>query len=184
MERMRRRTAVRASVTLSVGLAGCLTEIRTVFHSRVDRAAVEQAVHGEVNQRRTDRGLSELGFDEDLREIARSHSEDMAGEGYFAHRDAENRGYAARYAAHDYECRVPISEGKYFTGGENISLYPIEGNSDAADEIAEAVVDGWMGSPGHRENMLESAWRVEGIGAAVGEHPEKGKSVFVTQNFC
>lgn len=184
MAKLRRRTAVRASVTLSVGLAGCLTEIRTVFHSSVDRAAVERAVHGEVNERRAERGPSELGFDEDLREIARSHSEDMAEEGYFAHRDAENRGYADRYAAHDYECRVPVTERKSLTGGENISLYPVEGNSDAADEIAEAVVDGWMGSPGHRENMLDPAWRVEGIGAAVGEHPEKGKSVFVTQNFC
>jgi uncharacterized protein YkwD len=47
------------------------------------------------------------------------------------------------------------------------------------DTIAQQAVDGWMDSPGHRENIL-SGYHSEGIGIAIT--PE-GK-VYVTQNFC
>jgi uncharacterized protein YkwD len=46
--------------------------------------------------------------------------------------------------------------------------------------LAEVVVDGWMDSPGHRENILEDGYGLQGIGVAISSDEE----VFVTQNFC
>ena len=48
------------------------------------------------------------------------------------------------------------------------------------EELANLVVDGWMDSPGHRENILNSSYDVEGIGVAINDDEE----VYVTQNFC
>jgi uncharacterized protein YkwD len=48
------------------------------------------------------------------------------------------------------------------------------------EEIASQVVNGWMNSPGHRENILNARYDREGIGIAVSSD---GK-VYVTQNFC
>jgi hypothetical protein len=36
----------------------------------------------------------------------------------------------------------------------------------SADEIAERVVDGWMGSAGHRKNILEKEFAFGGVGIA------------------
>jgi len=49
-----------------------------------------------------------------------------------------------------------------------------------ASAIASEFVEGWLNSPGHRENLLETSWTAEGIGirfAADG-------SVFATQDFA
>lgn len=47
-------------------------------------------------------------------------------------------------------------------------------------ELAEALVDGWMNSPPHRENILAENWEKIGVGVVVSA---EGK-VFGTQNFC
>ena len=47
-------------------------------------------------------------------------------------------------------------------------------------DLARAVVDGWMESPGHRENILRSGIDREGVGVAIG----RDDSVRVTQDFC
>ncbi len=46
------------------------------------------------------------------------------------------------------------------------------------EEIASRIVDGWMDSPGHRQNILETSYDKEGIGVVADER------VYVTQNFC
>lgn len=50
--------------------------------------------------------------------------------------------------------------------------------NDDADSIAKALVDGWMESPGHRENLLEPAYSVIGVGVAYD-----GTYYYATQNF-
>ena len=91
-----------------------------------------------------------------------------------------------------YDCRKDF--GSYYTYGlaENIysgTLYSqywtrngVVVNKDYSelDEFAFVVVDGWMNSPGHRENILDGSYDVEGIGVAVSAD----ERVYVTQNFC
>ena len=47
-------------------------------------------------------------------------------------------------------------------------------------EIAEGAADGWMDSPGHRENILSPRYNRVGTGVAVSDD----ESVLITQNFC
>ena len=68
-----------------------------------------------------------------------------------------------------------------YLGGENIAF--LDGyygvNNPGNRNTAITIVDGWMNSPGHRENILTPDWRSEGVGVAVS-----GDVVYVTQNFC
>lgn len=158
----------------------------------VNRTAVERHVHRYVNEERTERGLAPLAWEPPLREVARYHSRDMATEGYFAHVAPDGETVQDRYRKFGYDCRVPTGEWRYATAGENIARFPYRARADGGAganastpeaALARAVVDGWLGSPGHRENLLAEHWRREAIGVHVTD--ERGRRVaYVTQNFC
>ncbi|WP_129114198.1 CAP domain-containing protein [Halegenticoccus tardaugens] len=158
----------------------------------VNRTAVEYAIHAEVNDRREARGLDPLAFDPEIREVARYHSADMAERGYFAHSSPEGETVEDRYDRFGYRCRVHVSGLRYATGGENLAKNyyrePVSNGTsteyyETESELAASIVDGWMNSPGHRENLLRPYWENEGIGVAVTI--EGGRTtVYATQNFC
>jgi uncharacterized protein YkwD len=160
--------------------------------SGVEAAQVEARVAELVNAERARAGLPLLSSDPRLAEIARRHSQDMAARRFFDHvspdgKDPERRGLDA-----GYPCRK--NHGTYVTHGlgENIFQSSVFssvtfGTAGArtyqwmsADEIARQVVDGWMGSEGHRENVLKRGFDRQGIGVAI----TSGGKVFVTQNLC
>jgi len=154
-----------------------------------DRAAVERGIHEAVNDERTARGLNELAFDTELRDIAREHSRDMAERDYFSHTSPDGDTFADRYADAGYTCRVDGSGNTYYTGGENIAqtwydtAVRTDGGTDTyttETELANAIVTQWMNSPGHRENILAPQRENEGIGIYM---TDDGK-VYATQNFC
>ncbi len=152
---------------------------------------VERLVHDLVNEERQRRGISPLLQDQKLSAIARAHSEDMAMRDYFAHEDLLGQGPPERAARQGYTCRKDY--GSYYTEGvaENIFqnwLYssrtyigPIPAkNYMSPEEIAASTVDGWMASPGHRENILDRSYDRVGTGVAIS----KDDKVYITQNFC
>ena len=77
-------------------------------------------------------------------------------------------------------------------GGENLFLNNVvesytyddltgevfEYRFNSLEELAQSTVDGWMDSPGHRENILTPFSR-EGIGIIVTDEGE----VYITENF-
>jgi len=155
----------------------------------VDERRVETLVHQYINQERQEQGLATLGHEQQLRYIAKNHSEDMANRSYFSHEDLSGDGFSDRYSEAGYNCEVEISQNRYATGGENIAQtwyrkqIDMGGSGryyDSADELARGIVTQWMNSPGHRENILRDYWQSEGIGIEI---TESGK-VFATQNFC
>jgi uncharacterized protein YkwD len=155
------------------------------------RRPVEQLVHAHVNQVRERHGVSELSFDEELRGIARSHSEDMAEREYFSHTSPEGASFADRYREHGYDCRVPVGPRRHANGAENIAMRAFSTRrwrrparrTQTPPEISRGTVEGWLDSRGHRENMLDSNWRRQGIGVAAVERGRR-IHVYVTQNFC
>lgn len=160
----------------------------------LNRSAIERQVHQSINQVRVERGLSELQSDQDLREVARYHSEDMADRGYFAHEGPDGETMGDRYDRFGYDCEVALSENRYATGGENIAYTYAYGRIRADDgriishdgdesHIGRGIVRQWMNSTGHRENIVKPHWRSEGIGVAFAQ-VEEGTRVYVTQNFC
>lgn len=194
-----------SDLSASAGFEGALNSSTTTAQSTaasssvgggdnaLDRDEIEREVHRYINRERSRRGLSPLSYDMRLQEIARYHSEDMASELYFAHESPDGETMGDRYDRFGYECRVQISGDRYATGAENIAYTYADsnvrtesglenyGNNETA--IARGLVNQWMNSSGHRENILRSYWESEGIGVAI-EDVNGETRVYATQNFC
>ena len=116
----------------------------------------------------------------------------MASRDFFSHDNPEGLDPSDRGQKAGYDCRKDY--GSYFTYGlaENIhqgwlfdSFQTVSGRITSYDwfsleELARNAVNGWMNSPGHRQNILDSSYDRAGMGVAVADD---GK-VFFTQNFC
>lgn len=133
---------------------------------------VEAEIHEQINEIRVDHGLSELEHSDEIAGVARTHSQDMNERDYFSHTNPEGESPADRFGdLYPSECRAV---------GENLAYIQTGvGSGGSAEEIAEQIVDGWMNSEGHRENILREDWDSEGIGV----YMDDGR-VDATQNFC
>lgn len=159
--------------------------------SDIDLDELALRVHELVNIQRQENGLHTLAWDGQLAALASRHSEDMAARNYFEHVNPDGKDPSARAEQTGYECTKDY--GNYYTVGiaENLALNwmydsigyvgPIASYDwSTLDEIAESTVDGWMGSKGHRENILSERYDRQGIGIAMGSE----NKVLVTENFC
>ena len=100
-----------------------------------------------TNQQRQANGLPDLAWSNELWCAARHHSEDMATNNCFSHYGClDNSSPWQRIA----DCGYQMT-----TGGENIA---------AGYSTPAGVVQGWMGSDGHRANILNPNFREIGVG--------------------
>ncbi|ALX48980.1 CAP domain-containing protein [Lentibacillus amyloliquefaciens] len=106
----------------------------------------EQQVVELTNQEREAQGLEPLKIDTELSKVAREKSRDMAANNYFSH-NSPNYG-----SPFDMMKEYGIS---YQTAGENIAR---------GQTSPEQVVNGWMNSEGHRENILNENFTHIGVG--------------------
>ena len=133
-----------------------------------------------------------LTLNSQLSDIARAHSTDMAIYGYFSHDNRSGQSPSDRATQTGYRCFKDF--GSYYREevAENIfhgylySTYRVrdgvrvDKDYYTVEELARETVDGWMASPGHRENILNLSYDWEGIGVAVSDDEE----VYVTQDLC
>lgn len=171
--------------------AGAGDSVAQLFNSSdLNETEVEVTVHELINEERQAAGESKLAYDDDLASIARNHSEDMAERDFFAHTTPDGAGVDDRYDDYGYSCRIDLSGNSYIDGGgENIAQtyynedILVNGSTErytTEEELAAGIVEQWMNSPDHRENLLRPFWENEGIGIHVTSEGE----VFATQNFC
>lgn len=108
----------------------------------------EQQLLSLINGFRTSNGRAALKASPNLSRAAAWMSEDVAGSGVFSHTDSLGRGPGTRVV----QCGYATSGS-----GENLAL----------TSSAQSAFTLWMNSTsGHRENMLNPAWTVAGIGHA------------------
>jgi len=159
---------------------------------RVEAADLAKRLHAQINKERKRHGLAALAWSDALSRIAVKHSRDMANRNYLSHYSPEGNDFSFRYRQGGYVCVIRIGKMVY-TGAENIALSHLYNsmttengiayfNWNSAQEIAQKTVDGWMNSPGHRENILLPYWQHEGIGIEIESSP--GNKIYITQNFC
>jgi uncharacterized protein YkwD len=136
-----------------------------------------------INRERTLRRLPALAVDSALGVISRAHSADMAARGYFSHDSPEGLRAAARARRADYRYRAlgeNLFQGSRYGSVARIPLrnggYRYDYDYHSPTELAELVVQGWMDSPGHRENMLSPEFSNAGLGLATDDRDR----VFVT----
>jgi uncharacterized protein YkwD len=108
------------------------------------------AVLSLVNQERAKAGCSPVRADTGLASLAANFSRDMAARGFFAHTDPDGA------TPWDRAAKAGIKD----LGGENIA----RGQADA-----QAVMDAWMKSEGHRANILNCDYTTLGVGVHMGE---------------
>ena len=144
----------------------------------VELSEIEDLVHRKMNQRRKAHGVEPLARSEKLDAIARYKSWDMAQRDYFAH--SGPNGTTHPMMRHEYNS----SCSKY---GQNIYFREIGGGHKRVQSylnnrhnISTAAVNSLMKSPGHRQNILDPDYEVQGIGVFVDENG----TVFLTQEFC
>jgi uncharacterized protein YkwD len=122
---------------------------------------MENQVTALINKERTRAGCVAVRTDERMRTAARRHSADMAAYNYFSHTGRNGSSFVDRLAAAGY----PRNKA----AGENIAY---------GYKTAQAVVDAWMKSPGHRSNILNCSAKATGVGLAY-----RGKTAYWTQEF-
>jgi uncharacterized protein YkwD len=114
--------------------------------------ALERDVASRINAQRGARGLKPLRVSRGLSAAAAYHSREMGTRGFFEHESMNGAPFWKRI-----ERFYPMGRGAWSVG-ENI-FYETP-NTTAASTVSE-----WMGSPPHRQNILDPEWREFGIGA-------------------
>lgn len=115
--------------------------------------SLESQVVTLVNKIRAENGLAALKQNWELSRVARYKSQDMADLNYFSHTSPT---YGSPFQM------MKTFGITYRSAGENIA----KGYS-----TAQAVVNAWMNSPGHRANILNASYTQIGVGyVSAGHH--------------
>lgn len=107
-------------------------------------ATVDQVV-ALVNQERAAKSCAPLVVDARLTQAASAHSSDMSDRNYFSHTTPEGTTFDQRIR----------SAGHPRPGAENIAR---------GQQSADSVMEAWMGSPGHKANILNCKLAAIGVG--------------------
>lgn len=145
---------------------------------------VERWVWRYTNAERSQRGLNNVSYAPRVASPARNHSENMAKHDYIGHEEPNGETVEERYQS------VCDYSGSGYTFGENAAgaYYEQRFTAWGTDEtvylatereVAKYLVDAWMRSDGHRENILREEWTELGVGIAVS-----GDEVYASQAFC
>ncbi|HLX18623.1 MAG TPA: CAP domain-containing protein [Gaiellaceae bacterium] len=116
-------------------------------------SSLEQGVLADVNAFRAQNHLPALTLSAPLTLAARSHSEQMATDGYFAHPSQNGTAFWKRI-----QTFYPSTNFGYWSVGENLLW-------SSPDVGAQQAVVMWENSPEHRANMLDPHWHEIGISA-------------------
>lgn len=114
-----------------------------------DRARASAELLARVNEVRRRAGLRPLAPNPLLDRVSQAHAEDMLARSFSGHRTPEGLEPSDRARAGGYRSGI----------GENIVEQRFS---------AEEALEAWMGSPGHRKNILDPHSREMGLGLAVG----------------
>lgn len=149
--------------------------------------ALELKLSALVNAERVKFGLKPLKKNTELAAIARAHSRDMAVRGFSGHINPEGLGPTERAKKTGFKTTLKRGNSIRTGVGENIyeTQSVMEENGvkspylEKINTVAKKGVEGWMKSPGHRKNILNPDYTMEGMGVAVS----KDKKVMATQMF-
>jgi uncharacterized protein YkwD len=172
-----------------------LPETVTAEAPALDASALERAIHRRVNAIRATHGVPRLAWSDQVALVARAHSRDMAQRRYVGHTSPSgetpfDRAQQAGVGGTQVVGSMAVSgmaENLYAT--HRFAEYTVTGSDGGPrsydvvwkrqpDLVREAVA-AWMGSPGHKANLLSPLYDAQAVGVVLGDD----NTVFVTQNF-
>jgi uncharacterized protein YkwD len=130
-----------------------------------DIAALERQAFDLINNQRIQNGKAPFVWDEQLCQLAREHSANMARRGFFAHATPEGLETVDRVRAKGIR--------GWHAVGENIAL------NQGYEDPAAFAVERWMQSTKHRTNILYPTFNHSAIGVAKAADG----TVYFTQEF-
>jgi len=128
---------------------------------QITPTSIASALHILVNLQRANNGLPNLEWGDSLAQIAQAHSDDMIKNNYFNHNNLQGQDPSYRL-----NCNNP-RENIAWTDGYSL------------DKVSDIIIDDWMSSQLHRDNILNTISTSEGIGVSI-----TGSHVIVTEDFC
>lgn len=153
---------------VSSAFSGCGGEIPVATNAEVERQVVVL-----VNQYRLTRGLPPLKAEIRLFDAARYQAVDMGQDDYFEHNTHDRSGgtLVPLSPPCDLASRLQAYNYNFISAAENIA---------AGQTTAQQVMDSWLGSPGHRENIESTTlWEI-GVGYYAGSGSQ---APYWVQNF-
>jgi len=114
-------------------------------------ARLEAELTASVNGYRGQHRLIPLARRPDLDAVARAHSLDMATRRFFSHHTPEGADWVARLGAGRVE--------GFAMAGENVGV-------TSKGQPNQEILNGWIHSPAHRENLLARPYNATGVGIA------------------
>jgi len=154
---------VRSDGDVAPTYSGCGAE-----NVRPVSAEYEQQVVALVNDARADQGLPPLKRSEPLELAARYHATDLGQDDYFSHDTYDRAGSDLNFVCDTWQRIAAYTSG---ANAENIA---------AGYTTPQAVMQAWLSSPGHKENILTTISRELGIGYYKGSG---GYNTYWVQDF-
>ena len=150
---------------------------RKAVGARFSNVVITRSIIYYTNKERRRRNLASLGWHHSLQLSAQGHSRWMARNTVLSHRGSGHSTPMDRAQQVGYKGGV----------GENIIQLPSRRGRGSAWgmrwrgdwQLGKAAVHGWMGSPGHRENILKRGYLSIGIGVEM----TRNGTYYLTQNF-
>jgi uncharacterized protein YkwD len=125
-----------------------------------------------LNVERRKHHLAPLRIERRLQHAAGQEARKMVAEHFFAHTTPAGKGFIARLRDVGYA----TNDASWFVG-ENLAWGTLGFATPAS------IVNAWMHSPEHRENILEPRYRQIGIGIALGAPLVPGPGATYTNEF-
>ena len=117
---------------------------------RHDLEKVRREILRQVNEVRSEARVGGLVRHPSLDQVAQSYAEDMLQRGFYGHFSPEGE---------DVGDRVHKARFAYRKAGENVA---------SGQPTIDAVMDAWVHSPEHYENLIDPEYQLIGIGFAAG----------------
>jgi len=150
----RRFLPMAIAAILLVGLVPSAIAADTTDTSSSAISAAEHSVLTLTNRRRAAAGLVALRWDERLAGLARERAAYMAETGEFSHTQSDGTNVFDMIVA---------SNIRWYGAGEIIAW----NTAAALDYSAAFAVQGWMGSPSHRDIVMSNGYNYVGFGLAI-----------------
>lgn len=177
---------------------------QNILPDKLDRDLLDAAVFHETNRRRAQHQWPPLKFAARARAAARMQSRAMAEHGFVGHENvfeagsktmmdrARLAGLAPGFLAEN----VASSFGRQYESGKSFYVRTENGRKvfsltpkgapipmRSYVEFADALLDGWMNSPGHRKNILHQSPEILGIACEPAREKEEMEKFYCTQVF-
>jgi uncharacterized protein YkwD len=150
--------AVEGYSNLGSWKASCLDILPPATYQNPSLAAWADEVFTRVNTARTGAGLPALARSHGLDRIAQAQARDMALRNYFSHTNPDGQ------LPWDRLAMAGLKDYASVHATSDIAYNGVAENAAKGQESAEAIVNGWLQSPGHRANLMNSRYGYVGTG--------------------